>query len=448
MTRARGAIAWAAMACGAWLAGRSGAARAQPIDPVRPRTFVIGVPAGARIDRVDVARSGLSRTPLPSSGLHVEWRASIGASLDHGPLVDARGSTYVVTTRGEAVAIARDGTDRWRLLTTASDPGPAALLSDDTLVFVDAGDAIGVRDGAVRWRSHIGVAGAAPAGPLPLDDGGVVVTTGRDLALLDAEGHERARTVLPEPAAAPLLWAIGQVVVVASSGAVWTWTPGAAEPARVAAFGSPTEGGAALAGDHTLVAVVAGQTTLASIDLLHGNRAPLTRAVATGGLWLGPPALRGDATTVTMLGATAVAVTIDAGGRELGRAFLAGRLPASRADAGVAAAAGLVMPLLVDPTGTLAFATYDGGVGASGLGAAPAATPAAIEAAEAGRFELLGDVCPRTGIPGAGGSAGPVAGLAPLPPGSLVVACHSGALVAIEGAAGASTSGRMRPSTL
>ncbi len=101
MTR-RTAIAGAAsVACGGLL-GAAVTVRAQPIDPARPSTIVIGVPAGARTDRIDVGRTGFSPTPLPTSGLHTEWRAATGALFDHAPLVDARGTTYAFSARGEA----------------------------------------------------------------------------------------------------------------------------------------------------------------------------------------------------------------------------------------------------------------------------------------------------------------------------------------------------------
>ena len=284
----RRAVACAGLVGVAGLASAGAVALGQPIDPARPSTLVIGVPAGARAERVDSARTGLSRSPLPSSRLRVEWRASTSVALDHAPLVDARGAVYVVSARGEAIATARDGTERWRVPTGAVDPGPPALLSDDTLVVLDgSGDAVGVRDGIVRWRTHVGAADPADTGPLPLDDGGVVVPAGRDLAVLDAEGHERARIVLPEPAAAPLLWTLGRIVIVGVSGTVWTWAPGSAEPARAATFGSRTEGPVALAGDRTLLAIVAGHTSVAAVDILRGRPA-VTRAVAPGGLWLGP----------------------------------------------------------------------------------------------------------------------------------------------------------------
>ncbi len=434
----RRAVACAALVGVAGLASAGAVALGQPIDPARPATLVIGVPAGTRADRVDTARTGLSRSPLPSSGLRVEWRASTSVALDHTPLVDARGAVYVVSARGEAMATARDGTERWRVPTGAVDPGPPALLSDDTLVVLDgSGDAVGVRDGIVRWRAHVGAADPADVGPLPLDDGGVVVPAGRDLAVLDAEGHERARTVLPEPAAAPLLWTLGRVVIVGVSGTVWTWAPGSAEPARAATFGSRPEGPVALAGDRTLVAIVAGRTSVAAVDILRGRPA-VTRAVAPGGVWLGPPAVRGDEVTLALLEPLReLVVTVDPAGRVLGRALLAGHPPPARADAGAPLTAGLTAPLLVDRAGTVVFTTFDGAAGAAALGAASAEARSGPGAAPAeAAVEFLGDVCPRPGgLAGVLAGAPPaVAGVAPLPPASFVVACRSGMLVAIGGA--------------
>src|SRR5258708_27049561 len=155
--------------------------------------------------------------------------------------------------------LAPDGSERWRISTGAIDPGPAALLSDDTLVFVDeAGEAIAARDGAVRWKTRFGRSETAHAAPLPLRDGGVVVATAHDVAVLDADGRPRVRNPLSEATIAPLLSGLSKIVTVTTSGVVWTWTPGAPEATRVASFGSPVDGGAALSDDHTLVAVTAG----------------------------------------------------------------------------------------------------------------------------------------------------------------------------------------------
>jgi hypothetical protein len=432
--RAAIALACAAAGAGFALLG-STIGHAQAIQTSRPRDLVVGVPDGARTDRVDGSRSGLARVLMPSSHLRVEWRAPTRTAIEQGPLVDARGATYVVGTRGEVIAIARSGAELWRASTGGIDAGPAALLSDDTVVFVDgAGEAIAVRDGNVQWRTRIGRPasdGAAFPSPLPLEDGGVIVATGRELAVLDAEGHERARTTFAEPVATSLVSALGRVVAVARSGAVFTWVPGAPEPARVAAFGSPVAGGAALADAHTLVAVVASGTTFASVDLLSG--AVATRAVATAGLWLGPPAMRAGAATLASLGVTSeTAVTLAASGREVGRAVLSTHPPAARLDGGAPPPDALqpTSAFLVDPAGTLVFVTLSGDAGAvAGAGGAGATV------------ELLSDTCARAGgAPGvvAGGvpATSAAAGIAPLGPGAFVVACRSGAVVGVSGELG------------
>jgi len=300
-------------------------ALAQSVDVQRPKTLVVGnPPAGARMDRVDGARSGFTREALPTAGLRTEWRASLGEPIEHAPLVDEAGVTYAVGVHGAAIALARDGTERWRVATGAMQPGPAALLSDGTLVFVDvAGEAVAVRAGAVRWRVRFGRSDAARPAPLPTLDGGVVVATTQDLALLDSAGHTRARVTLPEPSTTPLLAARGKVVAVSATGTVWTWTPGAPEAARVASFGAATADGAALADEHTLVAVSGSQTQLLAIDLDHPAATAATRAVAPAGLLLGPPAmLRSAAYLLTTTPTADLAVGFDASGAELFRTAL------------------------------------------------------------------------------------------------------------------------------
>jgi hypothetical protein len=417
---AAGATAAAAMAA-------AGAAWGQPLIVERARTLVVGTPAGgARTDRVDGARTGRTRADLPSSGLRTEWRTPLGTLVEHAPLVDERGTTYVVGTRGEIVAIARDGSERWRASTGAAQPGPAALLADDTLVFVDAaGEAVAVRDGSVRWRHRFGRTDAARPAPLPLDDGGLVVATTHELAVLDADGRERARATLPEPTVLPLVAALGKVVAIGLSGTVWSWTPGADEPGRIATFGSSVHAGAALADDHTLVGVTAGQAHVTAVDLARGTARTL--AVAPAGVWLGPPAMRGSEAYLVLLTPTSeIALAIDAAGNELGRTLLALHPPAAGADAGGAASPPAPhTPPLVDAHGSFAFATADGAIGV----------------VRGTTVELLGEACE----PPAGSTARAaptVVGLASLEAGALVAVCHAGAVLAITGRRPASSESR------
>jgi hypothetical protein len=423
MTRARAAWGLATLAVALLAAG----AAAQNLDVARPRTLVVGTPAGARADRVDGSRTGACRAPLPTGSLSVAWQTPpLGVLVDQAPLVDAGGTTYLVGTRGEVVAIARDGSERWRVSTGAVQPGPPALLSDDTLVFADAlGEAVAVREGAVRWRVRFGRGDASHPAPLPLGDGGVVVATVHDLAALDAEGHERARATLPEAAVGPLVAAPGRVLATGASGVVWAWTPGAAEPVRAGSFGASLEGGAVLADDHTLVAVTSGGAKLSALDLVQGIA--VTRAVPpAGGLWLGPPAAHAGNLYLMLLTPSAeLVVGIDATGGEAMRARVASRTPVPSPDGGAPVLAAVPhAPPLVDASGTLAFATAEGG-----LGTVTGTT-----------VELLEGVCASAvRTPSADGSR--IAGLAPLAPGLFVAACHAGTLVAVRGASRAGESG-------
>jgi hypothetical protein len=405
----------------------SAGATAQPFDVERPLVLVVGAPSrGARMACGNAHRTGLATSLLPSSQLHTEWRTSLGFLAQQGPLVDAEGRTYVVGDSGEVVVLARDGTVSSRVVTRGPQPGPAALLSDDTLVFADgAGEAIAVRDGAVRWRSRFGRASTAHAAPLALDDGGVVVTSGPDMAILDPGGQERARTVLGEPTSHPLVWALGKVIVVSDSGTVWAWAPGALEVERVASFGSDIDGSAALFDVHTLVAVTGAQTNIATVDLSRRSTSKLSGPL--GGLWLGSPAVaRGViyATQVTQAGEAAVA--LDASGTERGRALVSGLIRGAALDAGGSTTGGGRPPPVVDGTGRLAFATLSGSVGVVAALSASAGSSPGQEAP----VELVADACPPS--PSGHPRAEPVVvGIAPLAPAGVVAVCRSGVVVAI-----------------
>jgi outer membrane protein assembly factor BamB len=360
---------------------------------------------------------------LPISGLRVAWQASIGALTDQAPVVDSRGNTYVVGTRGEVVTLGRDGAEVARVAAGGSLPSAPALLSDDTVAFVETlgvAVAVGVREGRVLWRTRFGRADPSPPAPLALDDGGVIVASSADIAALDAEGHELARATLPEAVAAPIVSALGAAVLVTVTGAVWTWAPGS-EPIRIASFGSAIDGGAALADTHTLVAITAGRTHLTAVDLSRGT--VTTRATSQGATWGGPPAMDGPVACVLAFGpASELVLALDATGQELARTVIGVHAPVL-ADAGVGAAvlSRPVTPPLVDASGTFVLATADGR-----LGAVPRVTSGD------GPVELVATPCsPPAG--GTGGKVAPFAGLAPLSGGAFVATCRSGTVLAVEG---------------
>jgi outer membrane protein assembly factor BamB len=406
------------------------AASAQTIEVERGRTILVGgVAFGSRTERVDSARTGRARTRLPTSRLRIEWSVPLGALVERSPLVDAQGGVYLVGSRGEVIALARDGSERWRAMTGAAQPGPPVLLSDDTLVFADdSGTAVAVRGGHVRWKAHFGRNDPGRPAPLALDDGGVVLATSHDLAVLDTDGHERARTTLPEETTAPLVSGMRSVIAVSIRGTVWTWTPGAHDPVRIGAFGSPIDGGAALADERTLIAVTAGESHLTAVDLRTG--AVSTRAVSLGSLWLGPPAMVEDkafAMSLTPIGLFAIA--FDGAGHELARTVVAPRALPPTADGGPPALVPEAhTPPLIDAAGTLIFATNDGRIGA-----------ATHVGGGEGSVELASTPCaPAAGTGGVGASP-VVAGLAPLALDVVVAVCGSGTAFAVSGRSASET---------
>lgn len=414
LSTAAAAIALAAIA----LAGV--AARAQRIDPNRATTRVVGPPLGpSPTDRVDGHRSGLAHVVLPGSGgaLRVAWKHSFGQSIEHPPIVLAGGDIVVLPGRGQLVVLGDDGNERGRTSLGAASTGPATALSDGTVVLVTSGgEAVGVRRGIIRFRTRLGgdrtLTGRVS--PLSLDDGGVVVATSNELTALDADGNVRARAPIGEALATPLVAAQGKVIAVAASGAVYAWSPGR-EPVKVGSFGGPVDGGATLADAHTLLAVVEG-TRLAALDLDRGVAA--LRAAAPAGLYLGPPAVRGQtAYVLAMTPGRTFAAAIDASGHEAARTLISSPQTPTLADGG---AAPLVAPPhagpVVDDAGTLAFATPDeriGTISASGAVEVLAESPWSTHTTA---------VRPKAG--------GGVAGVAPTT-GGFVVASESGSVVKV-----------------
>jgi hypothetical protein len=403
----------------------SAGALAQRFDARRPQTLTVGAPQGdAPADRVDARRTGFARSPLPTATLRAVWRRAVGVEVEDAPLVGPGGEIVVIAMRGDVATFAPDGLERRRVSAGLGAPGPGAFLSNGTVVVVNgAGEAVGIRDGVIRFRTHVGERNTPQkAAPLALDDGGVVVGVGAELTSLDAEGNVRARAALPEPPVWPLLPALGKVVAITSAGAAYLWTPGR-EPVLAGTFGGALEGGALAADDHTLLAIVEG-THLLALDLERGVTA--TRTLSTGGLFLGPPSLRGTTTHLLALTVGAVfATSLDAAGQELTRNVVETSSLALLTDGGAAPlVAPTRTPTLVDAAGTMAFGTPDGHVGV---------------VTASGDVETLGEaVCtatrgPRWPAPGSapGHTGTGFAGFAPAGAGGFVVLCESGQLARI-----------------
>lgn len=424
--RARAAILTAALACalGAWHVDRD--ARAQRIEPARPKTLTVG---GARAlqgtDRVDGRRHGATRARLPTHALRVAWKRNFGQIIEHTPLVtgDANDVAVIVNYNELVVLAAADGAERSRTLLGSGNVGPPAALADGTIVaVVSSGEVVGVLRGVVRFRTRLHGGGRPVVGrvsPLPLDDGGIIVGATTELVALDADGGVRARAPVPEPLVGPLLAGADQAIAVAASGNVYGWSPGR-EVKKLGSFGQWVDGGAAVLGGGSLLAVT-GAAQLTALDLRRGTTAAL--ASAPTGLYLGPPAILG--TTAYVLGVTQAhtfLVGLDDGGREVTRTGLGSAASLLSADGGapVPSAVGARAGPLVDAAGTVAFATPDAQLGV---------------ASPSGGVQLLTETPWAARMTAASShrtSAGGVIGMAPLPNG-FVAASDAGTVLAVAG---------------
>ena len=403
------------------------AVHAQRIDPKRPTTLIVGAPGGASpAARVDARRTGFSRVPLPTGMLRIAWQKSLSTNIEGPPLVNDAGDVILVTGRGEIVTLeAWDGSEMPHGVVASAGPhGPAGLLTDSTVVFVtSAGDAVGARNGALRFRTRVGDGRMTNerAGVLALHDGGVALAAGTELATLDSEGHVRARATLEEPVAAPLVAVPqGKIAAITSTGKVFLWAPGR-EPIRTGNFGSPIDGAATLVDDHTLVAI-AGLGQLVELDL---SRGVAIARMSSPAILLGPPAFRGEtAYLLATLPGRTFALAIDAAGQEIARVSLVTTPPPPVADGGPSPPT--IPPHtgpLVDAAGTLAFASPEGHVGV---------------VTKDGAVDVLGETfclrapglsSARTPSPASPSAA--YAGLAPAGPHAFVVACETGTVTKV-----------------
>jgi hypothetical protein len=416
----------------------AGSALGQRVETGRAKTIVVGTPPGASpSDRVDQGRSGASRAPLPTGNLHVAWRRNLGLAIEAAPLVDGRGEITILTARGDLIVLAPDGEERSDTVVGSAAASPATLLSDGTAAFVTTGgDVVGVRLGAVRFRRHVG-GGRSSVSPLSLDDGGLVVATPTELIALDGEGNVRARAPV-DPENAPAHALVGRrgadgptVYALTSSGAVLAWVPALGrEVTSAGSFGSPTDGGMALARQATdagvgafLLAVVGSE--LLALDPESGKLSARANAASSGALaFLGPPSVHDGTASLLALSATrTLAMAFDAAGTEtLRRPVAATTLPALP-DGGVGL--GALPPhvgTLADPQGDVAFALSTGELGV---------------ASASGSVDLLADVCAKSGSPAALASLGirggaTFSGLAPGAASALVVACGTGLVARID----------------
>jgi len=452
-----------------------GVVAAEDVKVERFHAFVVGSPArGFREDRADAVRSGWTQTPLPRGTLRTLWATPVAAidasppmrsggaregprsaplvdggarggprsaplvdnswtdirpTIDQASVVDENGTVYAVDTSMKVTSLASNGTVRWTLRpsTGGKGPSPLALLTDGTLVVLDSsGQVFAVKQGSVRWSVALGFE-SRTASTLALDDGGVGVSAGRVMAILDVDGNVRARTKVPDTIETPLVASRGIILAADATGAVWSWKPGPGTPERIGGFGEPTDSFAAV--DRWLVAVPRSGTRVLALDVSNGQTSVFATATP-GERYTGPPTLDPIApereTSAFILAATASSLSFVVVGLE-GRAretrLLQGYSPIASTDGGIEPiSAEARTPPLVDPSGTLVFATSGGDVGI----VRGESVWRAI--AVCGHYRLDSDPAASH----AGRALPLVIGLAPLRPGAVVATCGSGVIVALE----------------
>lgn len=362
----------------------------EAVDPTVGGSWVVGSPRGARpMDRVDAARSGRARDPLPSKP-RILWRARIQGGVAQSVAVDARGAVIVSSPIATVTELSPAGKTAWTSKTGATPPATSPVLTSDgtRVVLTTGGELYGFdRTGRERFSLPLPlVATGRVTEPLPERDGGLVVAAGRSVIRVDRSGVVRASARLDSDVTA-LLGRGSETLIVTDRGDVLGWKP-PAEPTELSSFGARVDG-AALDGNR-LCAVV-DQKRLVDLDLATGTR--FTRTENPLGL-SGPPALVPGGTTrvVTLDG---LLLAHDAKGEELLRVALEPPSMIGDGGASVLSASSASPPVVTDAKGRVGFVRpgLDAGVvdGAGNLRAAAGAAcidPIGIAPAGSGRMVL------------------------------------------------------------
>jgi hypothetical protein len=405
--------------CTGALLAIAGIAFAQRMDAQRPLTVVVGQAGGpAPTVRGDAHRDGLSHGAFPRAPIKVDWHVSVGGGQIEQPPAVTSDAIIVVTTHGDVVWLPHDSHEghgeiaRQSLGIAATSSSPPAVASDGTVVVVGGSSeaiAVGVDKNGLRFRTQL--AGGFPVSdpidavaPLALDDGGVAIATATEIALLDAAGNVRSRAALTEAFVGPLLAGGHKIFGVSKTGVAYAWAPGSRDVSRVGSFQGSVQGGAVMMSDDTLLAVVSEQR-LMTLDVRQGLAVPLS--TFAGGAYLGPVAFRrGTAFLMAGVPGRTFAIGVDSAGQEVLRVPIATSIVVTTDGGTPTYQVPQHVPVAVDDTGTLAFATPDGPIGV--------VDPAGI-------VTTLDGVCTRTLRNGRA-----ITSLVSGGPGAFIVTCASG----------------------
>lgn len=371
-------------------------ARAERIDPTFPVRRAVGAPAGAQpMFRVDAARTGRTREPLPTAP-RVLWRARITGGLQLPVVVDARGHVIAASPMSQLVELDAKGKLAWSAKTGNSVPvqGPVLTTNGTRMLVTSNAELWGISaNGTLLMRRSLptpSVRRAVP--PLATADGGVVLAVVGSLLALDASGDVQARASQADPVAT-LIEHGRRTLIVTERGDVLEWNP-PREPTKLGSFGGSVEEGVALSSANHLTAVVDAKRI---VDFKLSTKTRHIRAQSTDRLQ-GPPTILANGET-RVASFSGLMLGHDRAGLETARAELE---PGSGASV-----PGMFQPppLVVDAMGRVAFVR-------PGL--------------EAGVVLESGEQ--KTA---AGAACGDPLSLAPAGPNRFVVACRSGLILMI-----------------
>ena len=317
-------------------------------------------------------------------------------TVQHSVAIDRHGSIVVASTT-HLSQLSSNGELAWalRLGLSPAATGPV-LASDGRRLVATESELLSVdADGQVLWRQDLPASGSgAPASLLPTTDGGCMVPVGANLFRIEPDGTVRDHANVGETIQ-DVLGQGSSLVILTRSGSVLRWTP-PADPNPVGSLGGPPTGGAALAAERLLVAVVDSRRLVE----LHLGTAQRRVRVSEGPLLLdGPPAVtpRGETRLASLDG---LLLGHDATGKETLRVTAAPR--ALTGDGGTRLGRSTRgPPLVVDARGQIGFARpgVDVGVVSAAGKLSTAAGAACVSAASlvpAGRGTMA--VACRSGI--------------------------------------------------
>jgi hypothetical protein len=330
----------------------SGEALGHPADPTIAQERRIGRPPGyASVFRLDAARTGQTRSPLPRKPKAL-WRARIADNIDLAPAVDEK-SAIVVAGASSLTQLSSAGKLEWSLRLPHAAPvsGPILTSGGSRVILNSDGELLTVsRSGDVSQRVQLpfnGIRSAAPA--LPLHDGGLLLAIEGEVLRLDASGSIRAATRVNDEVRT-LIQGPKSFLVVTEFGDVHEWVPPQSAVKR-GNFGGRASQGAALSGPTRLSAVI-DHTQIVDFDFFVGAR----RQRARSSTWIlhGPPTIT-PAQETRILTSDGMLLGHTPSGRETLRVLLeaAGGAKGPPAPASTVSAA---PPLIVDRSGFVALA--------------------------------------------------------------------------------------------